>query len=92
MACVSWSEAAETHSTVVERSSPAVAFPPAQNHEIELAISLIHQVPCVPDKKKKEKEYEKSSRGHWDRSRAFMFTFVKPLVDIVYMETARFFF
>lgn len=34
--CSSWS------------SSPAVAFSPAQNHEIELVISLINQVPRVP--------------------------------------------
>lgn len=26
---------------------PAVAFTPAENHEIELPITLINQVPCV---------------------------------------------
>lgn len=29
-------------------SSPAVAFSPAQNHEIELSVALINQVPRVP--------------------------------------------
>lgn len=30
--------------------SPAVAFSPAQDHQIELPIPLIDQVPCVPAK------------------------------------------
>lgn len=32
------------------RRSPAMAFSPAQNHEVKLSISPIHQVPSVPAK------------------------------------------
>lgn len=36
--------------------SPAVAFSPAQNHEIEFPITLIDQVPCVPVKEHNVKQ------------------------------------
>lgn len=36
-----------------ESISPAMAFSPAQNHEIELPVTLINQVPCVPAKEDK---------------------------------------
>lgn len=33
-----------------ESSSPAVAFTPTQDYEVELSVALIHQVPSVPAK------------------------------------------
>lgn len=38
----------ETVGVCVVVNTTAVAFSPAQDHEIELAVSLINQVPCVP--------------------------------------------
>lgn len=38
----------ETVGVCVVVDATAVAFTPAQNHEIKLPISFINQIPCVP--------------------------------------------
>lgn len=62
--------------------SPAVAFSPAQNYEVELPIAFIHQIPCVSAKngKKNTKNVDPFSLFFFYKSEENMHTLVRDWI------------